>query len=141
MLWAHTSCSGSAAVWRRLWSGVLTLLIVAMGAGVQYGLAVAAEEERKKRWGWASGGAGWVGGGGDSCLQQNQCTFLAGAGAPGTGPAEGPTGQALNVHLACAQCTKVSLLTRPNRPILPRPPPKHPHTHAQPICPAHWLPG
>lgn len=50
MLWEHTSCTGSAAVWRRLWSGALTLLIVAVGAGVQYGLALAAEEERKKRW-------------------------------------------------------------------------------------------
>ncbi|KAL4440168.1 hypothetical protein ABPG75_003169 [Micractinium tetrahymenae] len=49
VLWEHTSCTGSSATWRRLWSGALTLLIVAMGAGVQYGLAMAAEEERKKR--------------------------------------------------------------------------------------------
>ena len=34
---------------RRLVSAGLTLLIVAAGAGVQYGLAVAGEEERKTR--------------------------------------------------------------------------------------------
>lgn len=48
-LWQHTACTGSAALGRRLCSATLTLLIVAAGAGVQYGLAVAGEQERQKR--------------------------------------------------------------------------------------------
>jgi hypothetical protein len=49
VLWQHTACTGSAALTRRLASAVLTLLIVAGGAGVQYGLAVAGETERKNK--------------------------------------------------------------------------------------------
>lgn len=55
ILWQHTACTGSAAFTRRLGSAVFTLLIVAAGAGVQYGLAVAAERERKNR---CAGGGG-----------------------------------------------------------------------------------
>lgn len=49
ILWQHTACTGSAALTRRLASAGLTLLIVAAGAGVQYGLAVAGEDERKNK--------------------------------------------------------------------------------------------
>lgn len=57
ILWQHTACTGSEAFTRRLGSAVLTFLIVAAGAGLQYGLAVAGEEERKNRCG---GGAGMM---------------------------------------------------------------------------------
>ncbi|PRW39140.1 kinase domain [Chlorella sorokiniana] len=49
ILWQHTACTGSSAVTRRLASAGLTLLIIVAGAAVQYGLAVAGEQERKNR--------------------------------------------------------------------------------------------
>ena len=42
---------GARAVGRRLWSWTLTALIMLAGLGLQYGLAVLAEAERKSRWG------------------------------------------------------------------------------------------
>lgn len=50
ILWQHTACTGSVALTRRAASAALTLLIMAAGAGVQYGLAVAGERERENRW-------------------------------------------------------------------------------------------
>lgn len=46
IIWEHTSCTGAQAAARRAWSLVLTAGIVAAGAGLQYGLAVAAERQR-----------------------------------------------------------------------------------------------
>jgi hypothetical protein len=57
ILWQHTACTGSSAAARRGASAALTLLLVAVGAGLQYGLALAAERERKNKcggWGPAS---------------------------------------------------------------------------------------
>jgi hypothetical protein len=49
IIWSHTSCTGVTALGRRLWSWTLTALLIAAGAGVQYGLAVLAEVLRKGR--------------------------------------------------------------------------------------------
>ena len=49
MRWITTCSANVPSICRRLVSAGLTLLIMAAGAGVQYGLAVAGEEERKTR--------------------------------------------------------------------------------------------
>ena len=49
ILWEHTNCTGTPALLRRLWSWTLTALIILAGAGIQYGLAGAAERLREER--------------------------------------------------------------------------------------------
>lgn len=49
LLWEHTNCNQTSIVIRRIWSWVLTTLIILAAAGIQYGLTMIAQHMRDVR--------------------------------------------------------------------------------------------